>query len=117
MRYAFFCTFVSLEYNQATLSRPPWRAWFEASFPPLYLSLKGYRLLIGHRGEVKGMAVAIRGFFCGNAYVSITVVSTPLLIFSSWVQLSDFTSARGRSEELLLQLFVFKSRRWGMSGR
>ena len=29
-----------------------------------------------------------------------------VLIFSSWVQLSDSTSARGRSEELLLQLFV-----------
>jgi len=52
------------------------------------------------------MGVAFLGFLCGNALVSITLVSTPVSIFSSWVQLSDSTSARGRSEELLLQLFV-----------
>jgi len=60
--------------------------------------------LIGHR-EVKDMGVAFRGFLWGNAFVPITLVSTSVLIFSSWVQLSDSTSARGRSEELLLQLF------------
>ena len=90
------------------LSCPPWRACFEASFPPLDLSLQGYRLLIGHRGEVKGMGVAFRGFLCGNVFfVSITLVSTPVLIFSSWVQLSNSTSARVRSKELLLQRFAF----------
>ena len=88
------------------ISRPPWRAWFEVSFPSLYLSLKGYRLLIGHRVEVKGMGVAFRGVLCGNTSVSITLVSTPVLIFPSWVQLSDSNSARGRSEERLLQLCV-----------
>jgi len=88
------------------VSRPPCRAWFEASFPPLYLSLKGYRLLISHHGEVKGMGVDSQDFLCANAFVSITPVLTLLLIFSSWVQLSDSTSARGRNEELLLQLFV-----------
>ena len=50
------------------LSRPPWRAWFETPFLPLYLSLKGYRLLIGHCEEVKGMGVAFRGFLFGNAF-------------------------------------------------
>jgi len=69
----------------SVLSRPPWRARFEASFPPLYLSLKDYRLLIGHRGEVKGMGVAFRGSVGGNAFVSTTLVSTAVLIFSSWV--------------------------------
>ena len=42
------------------------------------------------------------------------------LIFSSWVQLSDSTSAWGRSEELLLQLLSSKRdlrRRRDMSGR
>jgi len=55
-----------------------------------------------------------------KAFVSHTLLSTPVLIFSSWVQLSDSISARGRSEELLLQLFSFKRdvrRRRGMSGR
>jgi len=56
------------------------------------------------------MGVAFRGFLCGNAFVSITFVSTPVLIFSSWVQLSDSTSDRGRSEKLLFQLFFFSSR-------
>ena len=106
MRYALFCTLVFLEYNEATLSRPPWTSWFEASFPTLYLSLKGYRLLIGHRGEVKAMGVAFRRFLYGNVFASTTLVSTPVLIFSSWVQLSDSTSARGRSEELIRQLFA-----------
>ena len=40
------------------------------------------------------------------AFVSVTLVSIRVLIFSLWVQLSDSTSARGRSEDLLLQLFV-----------
>jgi hypothetical protein len=62
--------------------------------------------LIGHH-EVKGMGVAFGGFLCGNAFVSITLVSPPVSIFSSWVQLSNSTSARGRSKELL-QLFVSK---------
>jgi len=52
------------------------------------------------------MVVTFRGFLWGNAFVSITLGSTPVLIFSSWVQLSEYTSACGRSEELLLQLFV-----------
>jgi len=34
-------------------------------------------------------------------HVPITLVSTPVWILSSWVQLSESTSARGRSEELL----------------
>ena len=88
------------------LSHLPWRAWFKASFPPLYLSLKDHHLLIGHH-EVKGMGVAFGGFLCGNTFVSITLVSPPVSIFSSWVQLSNSTSARGRSKELL-QLFVSK---------
>jgi len=50
------------------VSRPPWRAWFEASSPPLYLFLKGYRLLIGHRREVKGMGIAFRGFLSGKVF-------------------------------------------------
>jgi len=41
-----------------------------------------------------------------KTFVSLTLISTPVLIFSSWVQLSDSTSARGRSEELRFQLFV-----------
>ena len=45
-------------------------------------------------------------FSRGNAFVSTTRVSTAVLIFSSWVQLSDSTSVRLRSEELLLRLFV-----------
>ena len=59
------------------------------------------------------------GFLWGKGFC-LTLVSTPVLIFSSWVQLSDSTSARGRSEELLLQLFPFKRdlrRRRGMFGR
>jgi len=94
-----------IRFHSFLVSHLPWRACFEASFPPLYLSLLGYRLLIGHRGEVKGMGIAFQGFLCGNVFVSITLVSTPILIFSSWVQLSDCTCARGRSEELL-QLFL-----------
>jgi len=39
-------------------------------------------------------------------YVPITIVSTPVWILSSWVQLSEFTSAQGRSLELLGYLFV-----------
>ena len=39
-------------------------------------------------------------------FVWITLVSTRVLIFSSSVQLSEATSPRGRSEELVLQLFV-----------
>jgi len=39
-------------------------------------------------------------------YVPITLVSTSVCILSSWVQLSESTSARGRSEELLHYLFV-----------
>jgi len=45
-------------------------------------------------------------FSLGKAFVSITLVSVPILIFSSWVHISDSTSVRGRSEELLLQVFV-----------
>jgi len=97
------------DYNfRFIMRRPPWRSWFEASFSLLYLSLKGYHLLTGHSGEVKGMGIAFRGFLCGNAFVSIALVSTPVLVFSSWVQLSDSTSARGRSEELFLQLLFSK---------
>ena len=55
------------------------------------------------------MGLAFRAFLCGNTSVSITLVSTPVLLVSSWVQLSDSTSARGRSEELLLQLFVSRA--------
>ena len=88
------------------LSCPPWRACFEVSFPPLYLSLLGYRLLTSHPGEVKGMGIAFWGFLCRNVFVSITLVSTPVLIFSSWVQPSNCPSAWGRSEELLIQLFL-----------
>ena len=39
-------------------------------------------------------------------FVSNTFVPTTVLIFSSCVQHSDTTSARSRSEELLLQMFV-----------
>ena len=62
--------------------------------------------MIGHRGELKFIGVAFRGFLWGKAFVSITLVSILILIFSSWVQLSDSTSVRGRSEELLFQVFV-----------
>ena len=41
------------------------------------------------------------GFLCGKVFVSITLVSTPVWISSSRVQLSESTSARSRSEELL----------------
>ena len=39
-------------------------------------------------------------------FVSTTLVSNVVLIFSSWVQLSESTSVWSRSEELLLQLYV-----------
>ena len=66
--------------------------------------------MIGHREEVKGMGLTFPGFLYGNTFVSITLVSTPVLIFSSWVQLSECISFRGRSEELLLQLFVVEEK-------
>ena len=94
-----------LSLTECVLSRLPWRVWFEASFPPLYLSLLGYRLLIWRRGEVKVMGVAFRGFLCGNALCLEHSCFNSCLIFRSWVQHSVCTSARGRSEELLLQLF------------
>jgi hypothetical protein len=88
---------------------------FEASFLPPYLSLLGYFLLIGHRGEVKDMNVAFQCFLCGNVFVPITLVSTPVSIFSSCVELSDCTSARGSSQALLL-LLLFQERATQMSG-
>jgi len=48
------------------MSRLHRRAWFEATFPSLSLPLQGYRLLIGHRGKVKGIGVVFRGFLDGN---------------------------------------------------
>ena len=80
-----------LNYNTVTiwnieLSRLLWRLWFEA-----YISLQGYRLLIGHRGEVKGMSVAFRGFLwgkvicldhsCFNSYFDLFVLDSTLLIY------------------------------------
>jgi len=99
-----------------SMSRPPCRAWFEASFPPLYISLKGSRLLIGRRGGVKVMGVAFRSFLCRNAFVSITLVLTAVLIFSSWVQLSDCTICPGKERGAPSSAVCFQERATRTSG-
>ena len=43
-----------------------------------------------------------------NFYVPITLVSTPVWILSSWVQLSESTSARDRNEEFFSLTFCSK---------
>ena len=93
--------YYSIIYNICTLSRLRRRGlvrgFISIPFPSLArLSAVDWPSWKSERHERFSEASSVETF-----YVPITLVSTPVWILSSWVQLSESTSARGRSEELL----------------
>jgi len=62
--------------------------------------LQGYWLLIGHHGSERHERLS-EVSSVETFYVPITLISTPVWILSSRVQLSESTSARVRILELL----------------
>ena len=62
------------------------------------------------------MGVAFRSFLCRNAFVSITLVLTAVLIFSSWVQLYDCTICPGKERGAPTSVVCFQERPTQKSG-